>query len=164
MKWILIGTLWALTSTAQAKSVEVKMFFNHSCPCSHRLMPQIMKTLKKYDSKVEATFFNTQEADEKGINLLTKTWELPKRLQVDHQKKYAKELGVVATPEMVVFKDGKKVYRGAIILESDEDPAKDQDMLQEVLSKVTTGKSDFPAETEVSGCPLDEGQLIFPKE
>lgn len=164
MKQILLGALIFFASAAHAKSIEVKMFFNHNCPCSHRLMPQIMKTLKEYDGKVETTFFNTQEADEKGLNLLTKTWALPKRLEVDHQKKYAKELGVVATPEMVVFKEGKKVYRGAIILESDEDASKDQDMLKEVLSKVTNGKSDFPAETEVSGCPLDEGQLIFPKE
>lgn len=144
--------------------MEVKMFFNHSCPCSHRLMADIVKSIEKHKKDISVEFYNVAPTDEKGLQFLNERWKLPNKLKVDADKSYAKSLGIVATPEMIISNKGKRIYKGPIIQENYEDFSKNKDMLDLVVTNVVAGKADFPAELQVEGCPLDENNLIFPEE
>jgi hypothetical protein len=84
-----------------AKSYDAIVFLNHGCPCSHRLMPEIMTTLNKYKSEINVNFLNITQVDQKGKQILEKNWNLSSALNIDEGKKIAKEYNITATPSIV---------------------------------------------------------------
>lgn len=143
--------------------VEVKLFINHSCPCSHRLIKDIVQTFEKYP-EAKPVFYNVAQVDQKGLDFLTKSWSLPTPMQKDSDKMIANKYKISATPEMVVLKGDEILYKGAVIQEKEVTGEAEKNILDLVLAEIKSGQKLTVQNEEVYGCPLNEGQLIFPTE
>ncbi len=150
---------------AQKKKAVVLVFTGNACPVSNVYAPRIAELAKKYEAQGVVFLAINANAHE----------------SVEDAAKHAKELGIdfpvlkdpkglvadlalaMKTPEVLVL-DGRATirYRGAIddqYVVGKRKPNPEKNYLADALDAVLAGKPVAVAATEVSGCPIERGEV-----